>query len=783
MPTAPQTATSTYKTGRTILDICDGWLEEFEAWDEDCAVVSKFYSGAVIESPKDQDVLGLINHKNYQSGRKTIEQAREETLSQITGPQRLMSFKLKDFGDRTPAEKDRHEQIYSQLVDSMIRTKDPVFMDEMKKMVDRHVVHGDALMMFDPDGWRPRACKILTDIDSPQNVHDDNFCRWALMRDLQMSEVLDAIKDDAEGWTGHARKYLTDEWDRVYKKVEDGVYGNEFDRALDMYCSLSPEEWESQGQTGGRLCEFTTRRFKAYYFFQKDFSSGKSAYETPVDLYIVARFKGREDTTGDPLLFKLKGAYPSVREAVYEFVLDSNLGVLDPSWGTIKGLGHLNYTPDVMVNILTSILTNSAIDKATPLWQVVNASDLKMIQKFIKNGFKANQVLPAGINFVDKGKQGVQVGEALNLITFMQAQGVNNATGYTANSAPSSKDELRVQSLNRQRNDQRVASNRATEFARKINFLLQEVGRRIADMLYSTDELCPQMEELKRELLRLGVEIEWFYPENLDISYVRLAGDGDPERRLLISENLLARISLYPDEYRPTILKEYHAALTGNWEEAQQIFGQGDQTSTDAQVLAFTKAATIMELASPLPITAEDLPQISLPVIVATLNAVVGRAEQAGQFEPDKFAGFVALGQYGVMMIQKLESYGQNQLGRTYEGQIQELSRRAQGPYNAMLEAQQAKQQELDQETLLKLQLEDRKVAVQEGKLQNDVQKTQAKGIDASRGRDFQEYQKTKESLRQDDKLELEKIRLQADLTEKQAQLQNVSDATPTSPP
>jgi hypothetical protein len=433
-----------------------------------------------------------------------------------------------------------------------------------------------------------------------------------------------------------------------------------------------------------------------------------------------------------------------------------------------------------MTNLLVSILTNSAMDKATPLWQVVNATDLRMIEKFIKNGYKANSVVPAGMEIVDKGKGGSSVGEALNLITFMAAQGIDNATAHTADSAPTSKEELRMENINRHQRDARTANNRGMNFARRLDSFVRELGRRIADLLYGTGDLDPGMRELKEDLRLAGVEIEWFYPENIEVSYSRLAGDGDPEKRILISEAQMQRLALFPDEERPNVLKEWYAALTGDWERAEAIFGQGDRRTVDAQVMAFTKAAAIMELGSPLPITAEDLPEVSLPVILATLNAIVSKAEMAGQFAPDKFDGFMALGRYGIMMVQKLESFGRAEVARVYEGQIQELSRRAEGPANAMMEAAKAKQEQPDPVEMAKLQLEERKVGVQEGKLQFEERRNMAKGMDAQRGRDFQEYNRTKQTLQGEERLALDRIRLQADMAERQAR---INEPAPTGSP
>ena len=286
--------------GRRLLDICDRWMEDSQAWDEDCAMVSRFYSGSVIEDDQQQNVLGLIDHANYQTGREVIETAIGETEQTFYAPRVLMNFKLRSY-DRP--DKARQEMLMNQHITRLVKKTDPIIMDELSKMADRHVVHGDSIMFFpaEGEGYRPRSGKILTDIDAPINIHDDNFHQWAIYSDLQLTDVLDGAGDEDDFWTSHALDYVKSVWDHRYHRVDPNKadFHSTFEEALDIYYNASPEEIESMAQSGDsaaqHLCDFKTNRLKCFYFYNKNFSEKG----VPVDLYIVARFEDKQGVSDD----------------------------------------------------------------------------------------------------------------------------------------------------------------------------------------------------------------------------------------------------------------------------------------------------------------------------------------------------------------------------------------------------------------------------------------------------------------------------------------------------
>lgn len=251
--------------GRRVLDVLNRWQEDFLAFDSDCATVSSYYSGKIMETPEDQDTLGLVDHSNYKVGAAGLVKAKEETLSSFTKPHRLARIKfLETPDDLTPIEKKGQEQKLEKVIDQLLRDWDLVFADEFSQMVDRHVMHGDAIMIFPPEdeGWRPFSAKILTDHDAPQNVHDDNFTRWAVYADLQIGEALTGIANEAEGWMPSAEKFIRSLWERRYDAVDvvDSVgpstpYVSTYDDMLSLVEYVSPEEWAAQGEVGANLHE------------------------------------------------------------------------------------------------------------------------------------------------------------------------------------------------------------------------------------------------------------------------------------------------------------------------------------------------------------------------------------------------------------------------------------------------------------------------------------------------------------------------------------------------
>lgn len=712
-------AKNSYKTrGHAILDRCEDWQEGFFTWDEDCRMVSSFYSGKKVETEEDEDTLGLVQHANYQTGRQRIQQAKEEELASFLNVRTLMRFRLKQYDPSLPpTAKKQAEEIFTKIVDKLVREKDTKLLYELDLMSDRKTIHGDPVMIYPPEGegWRPFFGKLLTDSDAPQNVHDDNFFRWAIYADLQIGEVLQAIANDELGWTKQAKPFLKAIFDKRYKshnpEEEDSSYFND---ALSMVRDLSPEEYaEEGGHVGEYLDTFCTHTLKVFHFYEKDFSDPSNG--VPVDLSIVARvdpdWGTEEDDTSlpDPMLYYQKAAYPSVKNCIYDFVADANLGVLDKTWTTIKGLGHLNFTPDVMINRLVSSMNNQAIDQNTPLWEVATDADIRKMEKWINQGYGANTLIPQGLSFADKSKQGMNIRDAIQVIGQLQSLSSENAIAQAIQSeAP--RDELRINAGNRHQRDARVANNRSKIDTQKKNLFFGEMGRRIAQDLTQRDfdgEAGEQMEWLRSELTNEGVQWEYFFPDNVEITYSRLNGDGDPEQRLQIASVALQNIGLIPPDQRNEVLMEWWAALTGDWEQAERFYGRKDgEAPTDQVVKAMSKAGAMMELGQPFPIEDDDVPEQQLPVLVGILEKVKNEAVQVGYFEPAKAQGAIAVGQHAMLLVQRLEQIGQKQIANFFGQEIQRISTEARAPIANMQKRQEAMQDPSNQIDQAKLQLQ-----------------------------------------------------------------------------
>ena len=765
---AVRNSTNLKTQGSRILDICQKWQEESADWDADGSLVSEYYSGAIAETAEDQDTLGLVDHGNFMIGRKSLVTAREETMAAFLKPKELINLKLKDF-DCTPTERDFQSRELTRVVDEHIRKHDPVFMSEVERVVDRQIAHGDALMFFPPrgEGWRPYSGKILTEGDAPQNPADDNFNRWAIYSDLQIGDALAAISNDQAYWADSAKEYIKDLWERRYDiadntSPEEASYTSTFDSALDLIHTTAQGEWENQGGLGLNLKDFYNTRFKVFYFFQKDFGGGP---DTPVDLYIVARVQSRHDAEddfydSDPLLYTHKGAYPSVGACVVPFVLDSNIGVDSPSWGTIKGLGHTNYQADRWTNLLLSSIMNNAIDQSTPLLEVQDHADVKMLEKFVKDGYRANSIIPAGANYVDKSKQGVNVGEALNMLGYLQSQANANASS-TVGQSEGATGELRVQALGRQQQDARTASNRGELMSRRIRALCIETSFRILDELRSpmfTGREGAAIDDLRRDLKDAGVKMSWITPKNIEADYSRLVGDGDPNARRQISQELIQNIGLIPAEKRSDVLQEWFAGVTGDWQKATDLYASEESPSPDQQALAMSKASDMMMIGQPFPVTKSDVPETQLPVFLKIGQSIVDQAVQAGQFSSEKdVVGLTAIAQHAMLLVQVLEQRNQRDLAKNFANEIQRLATEAQEPINNMRQAQAAQQDPKLQLEQAKIQLaeqrEQREVATFEHKVQKDGAQLEGK----QRQQGFNEILGGRRLLNEEARLELEK--------------------------
>lgn len=768
--------------GSRIMSLINDWQEDDVDWAHDCAIVSQYYSGDVAETEEDQDTLGLVDHANYRVGKETIEKARDETLAAFTKPHRLATIKYYDF-DGTPVEKKSAESRVTKVVDQLLRDWDLSFAHEFAQMVDRHVMHGDAVMMFPPEdeGWRPFNARIITDRDAPQNTQDDNFARWAVYSDLQIGEALTSIAKERDGWMTGAKQFIKGLWERRYDGIDSksglgASFVSTFDDMFSMVEHISPEEWATNGETGKNLCEFYNSRFRVFYYYQKDFSNPEEGI--PVDLYIVARvqprFNGEEDTSwykGDPLLYARKGAYEKVEHAIVDFVLDTKLGVDHPTWSTIGGLGHTNYNADRFSNLLMSSMVNHAIDMNTQLYEIGDAADHREIEKFIKEGYQANSIIPAGASYVDKSKSGGSIGDTITAISFLRQQANSSAVGHTGRSL-ASPDELRVNAVDRQQQDLRTASNRGVLFARKLRILVQEIVRRLAREIEFGEYFGRQEKQVQRlikELKRQNVDLLYFTEENINVSYSKLTGDGDPQQRRARVNEMVARIGLVPAEARNDVLRAWFAEVMDDWELADEVYENAEELEPGQQERAISKAADMMRLGIPQVVTKEDVPETQLQTLLPILDGMAQRATAAGAFgSQEELTGFMAIGQYAARLASTLDQRGQKDLANQFMAELQRISTMAQGPANNLQRQQESQQ---DPKLLIdqgKLDLSVRNQALKEAEFgyrqQKDATVQQAK----DRQQGFNEFVQSRRVLTEEERLQLDRLNAERDRADKE---------------
>lgn len=762
-------------TGQRIGDLCEKWLNNFAPWHRDAARVSKFYSGVVTESNQTRKVMGLIDHANYMPGRTAIATARDEAFNYFTQPRRLGNLKLKEF-DGTPNQKSCQEEKASKIIDRHLRRKSSKFLSEVEDMCDRHSVHGDSVMMFPPEGEGhvPFQAEILTDTDAPQDLHDDNFRRWAVMDDLQVSEVLQGIRNGDEGWTTGVKKALEFFWKHERESIDpDYAEGEDPEHLINMVSCMTAEEIESNAQANNEICDFVNTRLRVFYFYQKDFSDPSNGI--PVDYYVVARFHHydldyhSDESVPDSLLYEKKAAFRSVKRCGVDFVLDTNLGVKDNNWGSIKGLAHLNYVPDSMMNILISSMQNSAIDKNTPLWQIGDIGDQKLFEDWIKKGYKAHSIMPTGLDLVDKQKIGGNVAETAQMIGLLQSLSNQQAISQTRDSNPTHPNELRLERISRTERDNRVSSNRGVSFSLRIDFLIQEMYRRIFEEIheYSTlSEFSTSISSLHADLLAEGVEVEWFYSENVEVSYARLLGDGDPQARQEAISQILGNLQLIPEEQRTNELREWYASLKG-WDAAEEVYSEetNDGLNSDQVATAMTKFGTMMQIGQPLPVGVNDVPEIQVPVILSAARQFISQIVSAGEMTLRDANGFTAAGAHVMMMIDKLDELGRQDVAQIFRTELQSIATEFQEPFNNFLQTQQ-QGGELTVEDQLRInkdQREERKQNLEEQRFIEKIQKDDR--AEGRKEREFalKQFNSSKDNLRKKESNEIysAQVRLQ----------------------
>jgi len=361
------------------------------------------------------------------------------------------------------------------------------------------------------------------------------------------------------------------------------------------------------------------------------------------------------------------------------------------------------------------------------------------------------------LNFADKTKIGQSVGEAYQIMNLIQQSSNVNAIGFTGDS-PSPRDELRVNAERRGQTDEKISNNRGRQFSRRADRFCKETMRRIIRDIHHREfegEDRASIDKLRSDLMGAGVSIEYFTEHNTKSSYSRLIGGGDPNRRIAIVQELVNGIQFIPGEHRAGILKERFAAITDDWEWADEVYSQSTEGQADQQTVALTKTASMFALGTPYPVVSDDVPQIQIPIVFQALRIKISVASQSpgGAFKPEDVPGFVAVGQYAQQLIIKLEEIGEKELANQYVQELQSISKEAEGPLQNL--QQQSGQGEVTPEMQIKAQELELKRQTIAGK-QQAAQFNQERAI---RKDNFNEFQKSRSTLQQDDRIEIEKRR------------------------
>lgn len=673
---------------------------------EDRATVSEFFNGRPPLTDDEARAIGLNINVNNLFGYTELADTKAQALALFTKPTEIFRIELDAVPPSRMFERGMWEAEAVTGFNELIK-KSGRFKPAYEGCCGDAALHGEAVFtMPNATDWCPAQTplsRILIPADAPTDL--TKMTHWAIETDLTLRDLHRYAKGEFDGWkTGSLKKALR----KIYADVAAAM-GDSYDQS-------NPEEMEYQRQRNASKEGYRRRpTLRVYYFYQV--RQDKEC--APIDLTILLHknegtlIDSDSDKAGeDKVLFDADSQFSGIREVLNPAFMDCTLGG-EPEWHRVLGTGTLNYSLSQAVEVLVNRAMQGTIEGMMNLWQAQDGSSREEVQEIL---MRHNGVIPENIKLVDQRFQADMSG-SLSMINFFRQQGSRNARRATSNAQGSKLLEVQAEEEQNQRDE--ISSARtsnwydhldrlgATMWARLVNPFIRPYDPGYSDVL-----------KFQSRMKRLGIPLYYLQPHNVNVSAMRVLGDGsqarEREQAAFVSQNM----AMLPPQAQQRAKRLVFAAMT-NHRLAAELIPVQDKPDVSQILRAETENNTCILQGRPMPVQDDDVDDVHFPVHLEAMIAIVTRAseEQKTTFTPQDSRGFRALGAHCVTTIQKVQAMvGQGakdankQKARQWMQALNEVVAVGEKMEHNLKQSQQAEGEKMDPVAMAKLQLDTQKL-------------------------------------------------------------------------
>jgi hypothetical protein len=230
---------------------------------------------------------------------------------------------------------------------------------------------------------------------------------------------------------------------------------------------------------------------------------------------------------------------------------------------------------------------------------------------------------------------------------------------------------------------------------------------------------------------REGVPLHYLQPSNVKVTAARIAGDGVRQNAIAEANFLLTNINMYPPEAQQTIKRRATASVTDDYELAEQLIPI-TEIKDNAQTLTImtenntfiTSGEALMFSGKAMPVNDADIHPTHIQAHFNLMGWLIQKgAQQQSSFTPEQDATFKACGSHTIAHINVIAQMGDKESAKRYMDEMNNIAAMGQKMSNNLAQKQQGQEQDIDPIDMAKVQLDARKVDLQEMKFQHGAMK------------------------------------------------------------
>lgn len=532
--------------------------EKMREDDEDGAYNRSIIQGEIDFIPpfdaKDLEDKGQAERFNFNSGEAASikNEAVSGYVDIYTNPQTIVSIPL---DDTVPApEKSHWSRVMAEEFTTMDRSNERSF-PEFLRLVDTFVTHGVALTFF-PD--KQTLNYVSGGLDKFALPHDSSI----VTADLEICCCVDYMTitdlyqkignedgDEAEGWNR--------------KAVIDLIRSNGKSHSKKWY------DWERIQQeikSNGAFVDSVLEKIELIYAFVKEFD-GK------VSFYIASRNAVTGKDLNDGFLFKKRGYYDNINEAIQIFSFSTGNGGMLMS---VRGLGYPIYQITNARNILYCKAMDNARVESSLVVQGKTIEDLENLELI---DFGGGIGIPPGIELPAR-PQAMDMNRSIIPVLEVTQQSLDRASGgLSSSSMMFGKGDRKT---NLEVSAQLDYINKSTSFALNLFYpsydqVMREKVRRAFNVRQKDKVSRKLVQEMRERCISRGVPEEIF--KRIDyrgVKATRIIGNGSRGSRVLVFDQLRGLLSGMDDIGRRDYTFDYASELIGH-DKAIRYFGSPDE--------------------------------------------------------------------------------------------------------------------------------------------------------------------------------------------------------------